>query len=262
MSIAAVSGPDTGMETSRSTLHDGRVAIDQPVRGYRAGLDAVLLAAALELRSGSHACEFGCGAGAALLCAARLNPQAHFTAFEQDGAMAALATQNAELNAVQGRCDIHTGDALAMAGRDRFDAVFFNPPFFDDESALRAPSAEKRGAWISDAPLTDWIKAGLDALRAKGQLVLIQRTDRLGDIVAALKGRAGDISVLPVHPRAGEPAKRVIVRAVKGSRAPLRLLSGLIVHGSDGQRFTDEAAAIFRGEARFDMMRAAQGRRA
>ena len=143
MSMAATSGPEAGMETSRSTLHDGRVAIDQPVRGYRAGLDAVLLAAALDLRAGAHACEFGCGAGAALLCAARLNPDTRFTAFELDGAMAALAAQNAALNAIQDRCDIHTGDALAMAGRDRFDAVFFNPPFFDDESALRAPSAEK-----------------------------------------------------------------------------------------------------------------------
>ena len=91
--------------------------------------------------------------------------------------------------------------------------------------------------------------------------MLIQRTDRLGDIVTALQGRAGDISVLPVHPRAGEPAKRVIVRAVKGSRAPLRLLSGLVVHGSDGERFTAESSAIFCGETRFDMMRAVQGRR-
>ena len=237
-------------EISRCTLHDGRVMLDQPVKGYRAGLDAVLLAAALELRPGAQACEFGCGAGAALLCAARLNPDARFTAFEKDQAMAGLASANTALNGYEDRIAIETGDALALAGTARFDAVFFNPPFFDDESALRPPAAEKRNAWISDAPLEDWIDAGLKALRPRGQLVIIHRADRLGDMLARFKGRAGDIGVLPVHPRAGEPAKRVIVRAVKASRAPLRILPGLIVHGGEGERFTLQAKAVLTGEAR------------
>ncbi|WP_429911610.1 methyltransferase [Glycocaulis sp.] len=239
-------------QLSRSTLHDGRVTLDQPVKGYRAGLDAVLLAAALELRPGAHACEFGCGAGAALLCAARLNPEARFTAFEKDHSMAALAAANIALNDCDERIGVETGDALALAlaGAARFDAVFSNPPFFDDETALRPPSAEKRGAWISDAPLADWIRAGLKALRPRGQIVLIHRADRLGDILAEFQGRAGDIGILPVHPRAGEPAKRIIVRAVKASRAPLRILPGLIVHGGEGERFTPEAKAVLMGEAR------------
>lgn len=251
----------SGLESSLSTLHDGRVQLEQPVRGYRAGHDAVLLAAALNLPAGSHACEFGCGAGAALLCAARLNAGAHFTAIEQDPAMAALAGQNAARNDMTARLDLLTGDALALAGSGRFDAVFFNPPFFDDESALRAPSQEKRGAWISEAPLADWIGAGLKALREKGQLVLIHRADRLDDILAAFKGRAGDITIMPVHPRSEEPAKRVIVRAVKASRAPLRLLPGLVVHGEADERFTLEADALLRGEARLTLARPAKENR-
>lgn len=237
-------------EYSRATLHDGRLSLDQPVRGYRAGLDAVLLAAALDLAPGAHACEFGCGAGAALLCAARLNDGARFTAIEQDAAMAALAVRNAALNGLEARIDILTGDALTLAGAERFDAVFFNPPFFDDETRLRPPSAEKRAAWISEAPLADWIAAGLKALRPRGQIALIHRADRLADILAGLQGRAGAIAVLPIHPHEGEPAKRVIVRAVKASRAPLRLLSGLVVHTRGAERFTPEASAIFSGEAR------------
>lgn len=246
MSAEAASAPEYG----RTTLHDGRVSLDQPVRGYRAGLDAVLLAAALDLAPGAHACEFGCGAGAALLCAARLNDGARFTAIEQDAAMAALAGHNAALNRLEGRIEILTGNALTLAGAERFDAVFFNPPFFDDETALRPPSDDKRAAWISEAPLAGWIAAALKALRARGQIVLIHRADRLADILAALQGRAGAIAVLPIHPREGEQAKRVIVRAVKASRAPLRLLSGLVIHGRGEQLFTPEASAIFSGEAR------------
>jgi tRNA1(Val) A37 N6-methylase TrmN6 len=52
--------------------------------------------------------------------------------------------------------------------------------------------------------------------------------------------------VLPVHGRAGQPAIRVIVRARKGSRAPLTLLPGLMLNDEEG-RPTDAAEAVLRG---------------
>lgn len=261
MSAAPGGDRDEAPQTDRTTLHGGRVALDQPLRGYRAGLDAVVLAAALKLPAGSQACEFGCGAGAALLCAARLNPEVRFRAIEKDASMAALAAHNVQVNGLEARIRIETGDALELAGAQTCDAVFFNPPFFDDESALRPPSPERRAAWISEAPLADWISAGLKALRPRGELVLIHRADRLGTILTALEGRAGNVAVLPVHSREGDPAKRIVVRAVKASKAPLRVFSGLVVHGGDGRRFTDAASAIFTGDARLDLDPPVKGRR-
>ncbi|MCC5980859.1 MAG: methyltransferase [Oceanicaulis sp.] len=238
---------------SRSTYLGGKVLLDQPVKGYRAGIDAALLAAALGLRPGALACEFGCGAGAALLSAARLYPQARFTAIEQDAAMAALCAANITLNEVAERITLDTGDALAAGYREAFDAVFFNPPFFDDESALRPPAPERRGAWISEAPLEDWIKAGLKALRPKGALTLVHRADRMADILSALRRGVGDITVLPVHSHGDRPAKRVIVRAVKGARGPFALLPGLVVHGGPEERYTHEALDILQGRVLIDM---------
>lgn len=241
------------LAVSRTHYLGEQVLLDQPLKGYRAGIDAALLASALNLKPGALACEFGCGAGAALLSAARLYPEARFLGLERDPEMAALCASNIALNALEGQVSLETGDALAAGHREAFEAVFFNPPFFDDESALRPPVDAKRGAWISDAPLEDWIRKGLKALKPKGALTLVHRADRLPDILSSLERGTGDIAVQPVHSHAGKPAKRVVVRAVKGARGPFTLLSGLVIHGGEGERYRPEALAILQGRRRFSM---------
>lgn len=227
----------------------GKLSLKQ-ASGYRAAIDPVLLAASLQLAPGDHAAEFGCNAGAALLSAAVLNGEAVFTGVETSADAASLAQENAQANGLAQRVAIGCGDALSWRFENQLDAVFFNPPFFDDETRLRAPAADKREAWINEAGLDAWITAGLKRLREGGKLTLIQRADRLGDILAALSGKAGGVRVLPVHPRAGAPAKRVIISAVKVSKAPLRILPGLVLHEADGGAYMPEAHAILHGEAR------------
>jgi tRNA1(Val) A37 N6-methylase TrmN6 len=89
----------------------------------------------------------------------------------------------------------------------------------------------------------------LKAVREGGALTLIHRADRLGDILALLAPKAGSVRIRPVHPFADEPAKRVLVRAVKTGRAPLVLLPPLILHDRSGAKHTAEAEAILRGDA-------------
>jgi tRNA1(Val) A37 N6-methylase TrmN6 len=69
-------------------------------------------------------------------------------------------------------------------------------------------------------------------------------------LLAAFDARFGALTVLPLSPRPGEPASRVLVRGVKGSRAPLALLSGRPVHIAGGEAFTPEMEAILRGRER------------
>lgn len=226
----------------------GRLTLAQTA-GYRAAIDPVLLAASVRLSDGAVAAEFGCNAGAAVLSAAILNPAARFIGVEQDAAAAGLADINVRNNSLQDRVEIVTGDALAWRPDHQLDAVFFNPPFFDDPASLRAPSDDKRAAWINEAGLPAWIAAGLKRLREGGRLTLIQRADRLADILAALEGKAGAVSVLPIHPRAGLPAKRVIVSAVKVSRGPLRILPGLVLHDGGSGAYMPNVDAILRGAA-------------
>lgn len=234
----------------RSNYLGGQLTLLQPAKGYRAAMDPALLAASLSLSPGDVAVEFGCGAGAALLSAAVLNPDARFIGLEKDLNAAELARLNTEANAVSDRVEIITGDALAWRGDGPADAVFFNPPFFDDAESLRAPAPERKAAWINEASLSDWIEAGLRRLREGGRLTMIQRAERLIDILPALGPKAGGICVLPIQPRAGEAAKRVIVSAVKTSKAPLMILPPLVVHEAASGAYMRETDAILRGRAR------------
>jgi len=230
----------------------GRVRLLQPERGYRAGADAALLAAACDASPGARVIEAGCGVGAALLAAAVRRPQARFTGLERDPAAAALARRNIALNALAERVEVLDGEVAAgfrALGRAPFDAALANPPFFDDPAALRAPAPERQGAWMADDGLAAWTGFLLKAVREGGCVTLIHRADRLGEILALLAPKAGSVQIRPVHPFADAPAKRVVVRAVKTGKAPLRLLPPLVLHARDGAKHTPEAEAILRGEA-------------
>lgn len=233
----------------------GKISLHQLKDGYRAGMDAAVLAAALDLKPGQRALEFGCGAGAALLSAAVLYPDAQLTGIELDPEAAALAQGNIALNDLADRVSVIEGDALTDKAARELDAVFFNPPFFDDPTALRAPKSGKAPAWMSDAGLEAWMEAGLKRLKSGGVITVIQRADRLDDLLLALKGRAGAVTILPIQPRATDPAKRVLVQAIKTGKGPLQLLPALILHETGGSGFTTEADAIFRGERRLALRR-------
>lgn len=229
---------------------DGRVRIRQPAKGFRAGVDSVLLAAAIEAKDGDELMEAGCGVGVALLCAAARLPNVHFVGMEREGEATRLARENIALNGAESRVMIEQGDALALGlkvGRT-FDGVFLNPPFDVAETAQQ-PHPARAASYLTETSIEDWIKALADKLRGGAALTLIQRAEHLGAILAALEGRLGGVEILPLRPRPHEPAKRVLVRARKGSRAALRLLKGYDLHDDSGAKFTPAIDAALRGQA-------------
>lgn len=238
-------------EIVENALLGGRVRLRQPAKGYRAGLDAALLAAATaEAKAGERLIEAGCGAGAVLMQAHARTPGLSLAGVERDPAMAALARANAVLNGAT--AEIVTGDVakgFRALGLEPFDWAVSNPPFFDDPGALRAPSPGKQGAWMADDGLAAWTKFLLKAVREGGKIVVIHRADRLADLLAGLGETAGSFAIRPIHPHADEPAKRVLVRAIKTGKAPLRLLPPLVMHERGGAKHTAEAEAVLRGEA-------------
>ena len=239
-------------DTIRSGFLGGRLSLAQPARGYRAGMDAALLAAACDAQPGQRVIEAGCGAGAALLSAAVRRPQSRFVGVERDQQAVKLCQKNIAANGLSERVQALEGDVgrkLSALGLEPFDAALANPPFFDDPGAIRGPAPERQGAWIAEGGLEAWTRFLLKAVREGGSIIMIHRADRLADILALLGKGAGSFRIRPVLPFIDEPAKRVLVRAVKTGRAPLVLLPALVLHDRSGGKHTAEADAILRGEA-------------
>lgn len=231
----------------------GRLQVRQPVQGYRAATDPVLLAAAVPVDGGS-VLDLGCGVGTAALCLGARVSGLDLHGLEVQPAYAALARQNAELNGL--RFIVHDGDLRAMpsALKERvFDGVMINPPWFRPEGS-GSPSAARDIAHRLDTTLAVWLAAALSRLRPGGWLVLINRVEALPDIVGGLAERCGDIAVLPLASRAGRDAKRVLVKARKGSRGPFRLAPPFVVHEGtaherDADDFTEAAQGVLRDGA-------------
>jgi tRNA1Val (adenine37-N6)-methyltransferase len=221
----------------------GRVAVRQLSEGFRSGLDAVMLAAAVPARAGDNVLELGAGAGAASLCLAARIDLCRVTAVEIDAELADLIRQNAQSNraAVEAVCaDVFD---LPSELKREFAHVFCNPPFHEGETS---PDAARDRALRDTGRLADWMETGVRRTVSGGTFTTIIRADRLGEALAALP--ATGIALFPLWPRAGEQAKRVIVQATKGARAPLALLGGLVLHEADG-RYTREADAVLRDGA-------------
>lgn len=223
------------------TFLDGRVKVAQPDSGFRSGLDAVMLAAAVPAAAGQSALELGAGSGAASLCLMARVAGLKLTGVERDEALAALARDNAAANGAS--CTFVAADIFALPPelkRD-FDQVFANPPFHGEGQV--SPDAARAAALMDDGALKDWLKLGLQRTVSGGFFTTILRADRLREALGALPERG--LCTFPLWPRQGEVSKRVIVQVRKGSNAPFVLLPGLVLHTQDGS-WTPEADAVLR----------------
>ncbi|HEU4548123.1 MAG TPA: methyltransferase [Rhizomicrobium sp.] len=228
----------------KDSLLDGRVRLDQGEGGLRAGLDAVVLAAAVPAAAGQTALELGLGTGAASLCLAARVPGVSLTGVEIDPPCAALARANAAANGVT--LDAVAADIFHLPPELKrgFDQVYCNPPFHGPGQA--SPDAVRAGAMQDGGRLTDWLRLGLQRTVSGGYFTIILRADRLAEALSALPPRG--LAVFPLWPHAGEPARRVIVQVRQGSAAPMALLAGLVLHKANGG-WTQAADNVLRGGA-------------
>ncbi|MEM7745622.1 MAG: methyltransferase [Pseudomonadota bacterium] len=245
------------VDTAEDAFLDGRVRLRQPVTGYRAATDPVLLAAATPAVSGNSVLDLGCGVGAAACCLGARVPSLDLHGLELQLLYARLARENAASNAQ--RFTVHDGDLRVMPRALKesvFDAVMLNPPWHSAEGS-GSPDPARDRAHRLDTDMMTWLTAALARTRPGGWVVVIQRAERLPDILAGFGAQAGDIAVLPLAGREGRPAKRVIVKARKGSKGPFRLAPPLVLHRgtahlTDADDFSDTATAILRDAAPID----------
>ena len=235
---------------TRDAFLGGRVQLWQPRRGYRAGVDAVLLAASVPARAGQCVLELGCGAGAAALCLGARVPGLSLQGVERDAGFAALARRN-------GLAVCHADlrnlpDALRAR---QFDHVIANPPYFDRAASRRSADPAREAAHGESAPLGEWLRVMAKRLRPRGMAHVIHRAERLDDLIRLLPRDLGSVEVLPLASRAGRAPERVILRAVKNGRGAFRLHAACVLHAgarheSDaGDDYTPAIRAVLRDGA-------------
>lgn len=235
----------------------GQLRLAQPKTGYRAGIDPVLLAAACPAQSGQEVLELGCGVGVASLCLGRRVPGLALNGVEILGEYAQIARENAARNDIE--FDVRQGDVSARPTPffDRsFHHVIMNPPYFAAEASSISPEAGRASGRSEQVALSHWVDMAAKRLRPKGYLTVIQRAERLPDLLAALEGCLGSIVVQPLAPRAGRPAHLILLRARKSGRAAFQLLSAQSLHSGDkhiqGQPdYVPEVSAILRDGVAF-----------
>jgi tRNA1(Val) A37 N6-methylase TrmN6 len=227
--------------TTEDLFLGGQLRLRQPKFGHRAGHDALLLAAATSARPGDRVVEFGAGIGAAGLAVARRAGAIKLVLVEFDSTLAALARDNAARNAVS--ADVAVLDVTAAADTfaavgllpDCADVVLMNPPFNDAERHRPSPDSSRAAAHMADeTTLEGWVHSSRRILKSGGALTLIWRADRLAEVMAALARGFGSVVIQPVHADPSKPAIRVLARAVKGGKAPTKILAGVMLNNESG----------------------------
>lgn len=242
--------------TTEDTIYRGRLRLLQPEKGYRFGSDAMLLAGAATARPGQSVLELGCGVGTVLIAAAMRLTDVLFTGIEREAAYATLAQQNVALNDMAARINIVQGDLHDKELFHRlstFDHVISNPPYYDPGYQTVAPVSLRAVArHDGEGGIAEWLQAANRFLKPKGSITLIYPAQRLAEVLDGLVLFAGEITIFPLWPQKNTASKRLLIRAIKGSKGPLRLLPGLCLHEQDGN-LTPKADAVINEGTELDI---------
>jgi tRNA1Val (adenine37-N6)-methyltransferase len=231
------------MATTQGHLLGGRVIYRQPASGFRSGIEPILLAASIPARAGEHVLEAGTGAGAALLCLTARVPGVYATGVEMDPEMANLAAANAQTNGFSGIGIVRERIESAVLPR-LFDHAIANPPYHRPGDPASPDAGRATAKCGSDVLIRSWIERLSVSLRRRGSLTLIVSAGMVPGCLTAMSGsRCPCTAIFPLWPKVERSAKLVLLRGVRDSRTPMRLLAGMVLHRPDGS-FSDAAQAI------------------
>lgn len=223
----------------------GRIRLKQPLSGYRATSDSVLLAAAVCAKPGETLLDVGMANGIVSLCIATRIKNLTLTGVEIQPVLSSLACENAVLNrfSLKAVCQNIVQKPDQLHGQ-QFHHVFTNPPFYTEAHHRR--NQQQKIAYNEQVPLDMWIRYCLKHVRPKGTFTMIHRMEALPDILAVLNNRLGALEVIPIQSKANKPSQRMIIRGTLGSKKPFELKAPFIIYDLSG-KYTKQAEDVLRG---------------
>ena len=226
------------MSHTQDFLLNKKVKILQPNNGYRASIDAVVLASMVKnIKNNQKVLDVGSGTGAVSLCIAqRFNDKnIEIHGLEIQEKLSDLSNQSAKLNNFDNLLyhNVNIKNKMTEISPNSFDHVVSNPPYASNDFASPNPS-KARAHNESELDLNEWVKFCLKMLKQKGMFYMINRVERLDDIIKACYGKVGAIEIIPIFSKPDDvEAKRVIVIAQKAMKTPLKINKGFYMHEKD-----------------------------
>lgn len=261
--LNASSAAKESVETSYSIdrFHNGSFEVAQPTSGgHRAGMDALLLAATLKDGASGLVADLGAGSGVAGFAALNLHRELDLLAVELNETMFDMLSKTLS-RALNARFANRTTTLLAdvtLSGTDRLeqgfadnsvDHVIMNPPYNTYSYRPPAKAIKHDAHMLGEGGLDAWFRTAAAITRIGGSLNMIYRSEDIAAVIACSRGRYGGLQIIPIHSKKNENAKRILVCGIRGSKAPLTILPGFVVHNDDGT-FSEHADAIFKGKMR------------
>ena len=238
------------MENERlDDLQRNGLKIIQKTDGFCFGMDAVLLSGFASVKPGERALDLGTGTGIIPLLLSAKTKGDHFTGLEIQTEIMKMAQRSVALNGLEKKIDIIQGDikeASRIFGAASFDVVTSNPPYMNDAHGLKNPGDVKA---ISRhevlCTLEDVVREGTKALKPGGRFYMVHRPHRLAEIITVMRQYKLEPKRMKfVHPFADKDANMVLIEAVRGGGAGLKLEPPVIVYKEPGV-YTDEIYEIY-----------------
>lgn len=243
--------PRTENDTTLEDLQNG-FWIRQYKKGFRFGIDAVLLSGYAAVKRNESVLDLGSGTGIIPLLLASKTKSQKIRGIELFPDNVSLARENISLNSLENRVDIICGDIKDIRGlfdEASFEVVVSNPPYMPAQHGFHAPDGEKAAARHElKCTVYDVAYAASYALKSSGRFYMVHRPERLSDIFKAFSDNSLEIKRMRfVHPHMGSVPNMVLIEARKGGAPGIRVEKPLYVYDADGN-YTGETLEFYGGQ--------------
>ena len=220
-------------------LQRNHLRIIQKTDGFCFGMDAVLLSGFAAVKPGERVLDLGTGTGIIPILLSAKTEGEHFTGLEIQEEIAGMAKRSVSMNGLEKKIEIVNGDikeASRIFGAASFDVVTTNPPYMNDAHGLKNPTEVKA---ISRhevlCTLEDVVREGAKVLKHGGRMYMVHRPHRLIEILNTMtKYRLEPKRMKLVHPFRDEEANMVLIEAVRGGGAWMKVEPPVIVYKEPG----------------------------